>query len=267
MYGRIPLSPIGSSLLAGMISAAVAPAIWAQAEFDETAAIIEINATDGDAGFHVLLDADAWQSVRIAAPDGRKLFKVQAKGNLLQQGLTENFFESAEPPCVADEEDPEAEAVPLTEFLARFPAGEYLFSGTTNEGEALEGTAELTHALPAAPEILTFDGTTITWMQGGALGKCHDDTLITEGTIPDPSAVEIVGWEIAVEPEDGEAIDPLRIFSVQLPPTGQPIMSVTVPPEFVNAYQDDGVTAFKVEVGAIEASGNRTFSEEVFELE
>jgi len=248
-----------------LMLAATMPVSWAQEEFDETKIFIEMNATDGDAGFHVLLDAEAWNEVSINAPDGNQIFLEQTTGNLLQQGLTENFFESAEPLCAFDAEDPEAEVVPLSEFLLRFPAGEYLFAGTTIEGDTLEGTATLTFDLPAAPDISMFDGTEdvdpanalMTWAAGMDLGeKCHDDDLVTEGIITDPALVNIVGWEIVVEPEDDEAIDPFRVFSVQLPPE---LTSVTVPPEYLNSFPAG--TEFKFEVGAIEASGNQTFSE------
>lgn len=251
-----------------LLLAATVPVSWAQEEFDETKVLIEINATDGDAGFHVLLDAEAWKEVRIDDPDGKKIFQEQAKGNLLEQGLTENFFESAEPLCAFDEEDPEAEVVPLSEFLERFPAGDYLFTGKIHPGDKLEGTATLTYDLPAAPDLSSFDGTenvdpanaVITWAAGMDLGeKCQDDDLVTEGIITDPASVDIVGWEVVVEPEDEEAVDLLRVFSVQLPP-GQ--TSVTISPEYLNAFPVG--TDFKFEVGAIEASGNQTFSEGSF---
>lgn len=233
--------------------------------FSETAAIIEINATDGDIGFHTLLNADAWKEARIFGPGGENLFKGLAAGPLAEQGLTENAFESDEPLCAPDPEDPEAEVVPLSAFIERFAAGTYRFTGVTLEGETLEGTAELTYALPAAPDILGFDGTTVTWQPGTDLGRCQDDELVAEGTIADPGSVELVGWEVVVEPADDEAADPLRVFSVQLP-AGAP-NTVTVPAEFIEAYRSEDITEFKVEVGAIEASGNRTFSEEDFSLE
>lgn len=236
---------------------------WAQEEFDETKVLVEINATDGDAGFHALLDADAWKEVRVDDPGGNKIFEEKAKGNLRDQGLTENFFESAEPLCRPDEEEPDEEVVPLAEFLGRFPAGAYSFSGKSNEGDELEGTAELTHDLPAAPDIVSFDGTLITWTRGDDLGRCNDPTLVADGVIVDPMTVPPVGWEVVVEPADEEAVEPLRVFSVQLPATSN---SVTVPAEFMHAYMADGVNEFKVEVGAIEASGNQTFSEREFEL-
>jgi len=248
-----------------LLLAATMPVSWAQEEFDETKIFIEMNATDGDAGLHALLDAEAWMSVSIDDPDGERIFLEDVKGNLMEQGLTENFFESAEPLCAPDAEDPEEEVVPLSEFLERFLPGEYLFAGTTIEGDTLEGTATLTFDLPAAPDISMFDGTEnvdpanalMTWAAGMDLGeKCHDDDLVTGGIITDPALVNIVGWEVVVEPADEEAIDPFRVFSVQLPPE---LTSVTVSPEYLNSFPAG--TEFKFEVGAIEASGNQTFSE------
>lgn len=233
-------------------------------EFDEAVVLIEINATDGDIGFHSLFDADAWTEALIYSPDGKLLFKEKAKDRLAEQGLTENAFESDEPLCAPDAEEPDAEVVPLSEFVERFDAGVYRFTGKTLDDEGLEGTAELTYELPAAPEILGFDGTLVTWQPGTDLGRCQDDELVSNGTIPDPGGVEIVAWEVVVEPADDEAVDPLRVFSVQLP--GDAPNTVTVPAEFISAYQAEDVVEFKVEIGAIEASGNRTFSEEEFDL-
>ena len=95
-------SPIFLPAALVLLLAATMPVSWAQEEFDETKAFIEMNATDGDVGFHVLLDAEAWKEVRIDDPDGKKIFHEQAKGNLMEQGLTENFFESTELPCEAE---------------------------------------------------------------------------------------------------------------------------------------------------------------------
>ena len=38
-----------------LLLAATMPVSWAQEDFDETKVVIEINATDGDAGLHALL--------------------------------------------------------------------------------------------------------------------------------------------------------------------------------------------------------------------
>src|SRR4029434_1739370 len=68
---------------------------------------IEVNATDGDSGFHVLLDAPGWRFVKIYDPSWRLIFEVEGGGSIRKTGLTELFFESAEPGF---------EELPLEEF-------------------------------------------------------------------------------------------------------------------------------------------------------
>lgn len=220
-------------------------------EFDEANVYIEINATDGDAGLHALLDADAWKEVKIEDHRGRTIFEVEAKGRLARQGLTENFFESAEPVCDPDDAEPGDRVVPLAKFLRRFPPGTYTFEGETLDGVELESEDELTHALPAAPIITSFSTSMLTWLPGHDLGACQDDRLGL-----DPGSVPVVTWEVAVEPADDE-IEPQHVFRVEL--AGDAPTAVTIPPEYVASYP--GGTKFKGEVGAIEESGNRTFTE------
>ncbi|MGH3476901.1 MAG: fibronectin type III domain-containing protein [Nocardioidaceae bacterium] len=66
-----------------------------------------------------------------------------------------------------------------------------------------------------------------------------------------PAGVEIVSYQVIVEREN-----PLRVFSVDLPAT---TTSVTIPAEFLEPG-----TQYKVEVLAIEASGNQTITEVEF---
>jgi len=225
-----------------------------QAEFSELRVLIEINSTDGDVGFHTLIDGDGWEEVTIRDPEGEKIYTVKGFGSVDEQGLTENFFESAEPSC---------DEVPLAEFLDRFPAGEYVFSGKTGEGGQLEGQAVLTHDLPRAPVNLapTGDGidagnpVTISWTEGSDLGNCPPGGA----TIGEP---ELFGYQIVVEREDPE---PVVVFSAELPPDAT---GVTIPPEFLFA---DAI--YKYEVIAIEqqgdeeteiTKGNQTISEDFF---
>ncbi len=238
-------------------------------EWDDLKVIIEINATDGDAGFHALADAGAWRWFRIDDPDGNKILAMRATGILMEQGLTENFFESAEPLCEPDEEEPDELVVTFAEFIMRFPEGDYLFRANTNDGDRVKGLAELTYNLPAAPDISMtedseqpIDEVIIEWAPGTDLGeKCHDQSLVDDGTIADPADVEIVGWEVVVEPDDDEAADPNRKFSVQLPPDQT---SVLVSAEYLEMFLNEDSDEFKFEVGGIEESGNQTFSEGTF---
>lgn len=101
----------------------------------------EFNSTDNDLGLQLLLDGEPWEVVNGFDPRGQKFVELLARGRMEELGLTELFFESAEP-------SPQ-------EVLALFPAGTYRFSGETVEGERLAGTARLSHNLPPAPVILS----------------------------------------------------------------------------------------------------------------
>lgn len=203
---------------------------------------IEFNSTAEDVGIQVFLDGEAWKKVRILSPDG-KIFQVNGKGPLKGLGLTELFFES---------EEPSLDDLPLEDFLALFPEGDYQFQGTTVEGGSQVGTATLTHNIPCGPIIVspaegdTIDpnNTKIEWQSVTnkvdlSTGQCGD------------AASEITGYQVIVEREN-----PLRTFSVDLPASAT---DVTVPPEFLESG-----TEYKFEVLAIEVSGNQTISESFF---
>lgn len=271
LMSKIPSAAAGAALILGAAGAAAETE-----EFDERRVLIEINATDGDAGFHALVDGDAWKEVTL---NGSKLFQAKAKGSLREQGLTEIFFESAEPPCDASVADDPDDVVTVGEVLERFPAGPYEFTGKSIEpGDKLEGGTILTHALPAAPDISGFDGrvgidpdnAVITWLAGTDLGVCPDEDLVNDRIIPDPASVTVVFWEVVVEPED-EELSARRVFSAQVPVD---TMSLQVSPQYLNAYAAEDVTEFKFEVGAVEermidgevTKGNQTFSEGTFEI-
>jgi hypothetical protein len=251
------------AMAAPLLAVAVPPGL--AVELDEAFLRIEINATDGDVGFHGKLDGEAWREMEIKSPQGRNIYEVEGGGAVRRQGLTENFFESDEPTC---------EEQPLRAFLRRFPEGTYRFKGRTIDDKNLKGEADLSHALPAAPDVSGFDGSefapgdlvVIVWAPGTDLGKCHDQELVDEGVIPDPGTVPVDGWELAVEPDEDqrEALGlPLRVFSIQLL-SGQ--LSATVPPEYLQQHVDAGITTFKFEVGA-KAGENQTFSEGTFTVQ
>lgn len=279
---RMPHTPILAALSGALALAGLPGPVQAQdfGEFDELKVIIEINATDGDVGFHALFDADAWRWAKLSGPDKSKLLTVKASNGLRMQGVTENFFESAEPVCDPEDAEEGEAVVDLATFIGRFPEGDYRFAARTLDGEKLRGSAELTYDLPAAPDIeLTeevafafdpaFPDTTpvvVMWAPGEDLGeKCHDESLVAAGVIADPADVEVVGWELVLEPADDEALDPNRKLLVQLPP--EQVMA-TIPSAYLATLWDDvaeeGVLWVKFEIGAIEASHNQTFSEGEF---
>ena len=83
--------------------------------FEDGEVFIEFNSTDEDLGFHSTFDAEGWAEAVICGPDGTKHFEVKSSGSTEKYGLSELFFEGAEPSL--DEQ-------PRNEFLARFPEGE-----------------------------------------------------------------------------------------------------------------------------------------------
>jgi hypothetical protein len=198
---------------------------------------IEFNATDRDVGVQVALTGDAWKDLEIHLPGGSEILDVDTDGSLERQGVSEFFFESAEPSL---------DDVPLDEFLARFPEGRYGFEGETREGRRILGTALLSHAIPEGPEIVAPDvsgseppvvnprGAVIAW---------RPVTASLDG-----AAIEIVAYQVTVEQEE-----PAREFRIDVPAS---VTRVTVPPEF---FAQRG-TAHGFEVLAIAANGNQTIS-------
>ncbi len=236
-------------------------------DFGECKVLIEINATDGDIGLHFLVDGDDLNSVRLHDPNDVKVFEDYAKGPMRDQKLTETFVESAEPLCWDDPEaDPDDEIVTLEEFLDRWADGTYVFSGSGDGGEKLEGETELTHNLPAAPADVTYNDKkgVISWDAGDDLGECADFDDLTDlfngGVLPThPVDVPVAAWEVVFEP-DVDDDDPTGnlVFSIRVPGDIAK-REVTVPADYLDSLPDD--TPVKIEVGAIGADDNATFTE------
>jgi len=217
-----------------------APELWA-IPFSKTKIIIEVNATDRDAGIQISVDAMGWKRLEVFDPNGQKILDVGASGSVEKQGVTEFFFES---------EEPSLEDVPLDELFARFPEGNYTFVGITVDGKTLNGKANFTHNIPAGPEIV--------FPAEGAVLFPNMPVVINWEPVTDPlpdtdSAVTIVGYQVIVERLKPQ---PLRVFSVDLPASAT---QVSVAPEFIQANAE-----YRFEVLAIEASGNQTISESTF---
>ena len=217
--------------------------IWA-IPFEDTKIIIETNATAGDAGIQISVDATGWKRLEVFDPNGQKIVDVRGSGSVGKQGVTELFFESAEPSF---------EEQTLDELFALFPEGNYIFKGTTVDGKTLDGKATFKHNIPAGPEIVS--------PAEGAVLNPNEPVVIDWEPVTDPfpgtdSVIDIVGYQVIVERVKPQ---PLVVYSVNLPAT---VTQVTVSPEFIQANAD-----YNFEVLAIEASGNQTISEGNFKTQ
>ncbi len=232
-------------------------------EFDEAFLFFELNNTDGDLGIHAKVDGGPWKKLEIEDTREREILDIKVRGRLRRQGLTEIFFESAEP--TFDELSPRR-------FFRRFPAGIYEIEGETLDGVEIENEVELTHVMPAPPEAFVngepmadqcddeepgFNPTetsapvVLSW---NPVVMSHPDL----GVMP-PVEVEIHNYEVVVETtiEIGDE-EFETTFSVILPP-GQ--TSMTIPDEFIAQAEE-----FKYEILAREVSYNQTAVESCFVL-
>lgn len=200
--------------------------------YKEARIYIEFNQTANDLGYHVSLDAEDWKTLAIVNPNKRVIFEVEGRGPYRQLGMTELFFEGAEP---------NLDEFPLDDLLALFPEGLYTFLGRTVDKKTLVSTSSLSHAVPNGPGNVTSvvgpnDSLVISW----------DAVTTVPPGFPD-RPISIVGYQLIVKP-----------FQVTVPAS---VTSVTVPPEFVSGLPV-GLNLF--EVLAIDASGNQSITESSF---
>lgn len=271
-------------------------------EFGECKVLVEMNASDGDVGFHFLIDGDNLIRTSLFNPHWRKIWSYYVKKELRKQTLTESFNESAEPLCYDPvlDNDPEDEETfendeedfrTLAEFVELWKAGRYYFVGLDNEFHWAVGKTYLTFNLGAAPaevdlELEEENGDVegeITWQMGEDFGMCSEFglgipdgvTLITDVGNGDEDYETIVAWEIVLEPEF-EDDDPNSqkglVYSTRVRAYDLEEECEIDEGEEVCFYEqeipDDYLeslpdnTLVKAEVGAITSTDNATFTEE-----
>lgn len=195
--------------------------------FDEARLFFELNDTDGDLGIHGKIDGDEWRRIEIEDPHERSMMTVRASGRLKRQGLTELFFESAEPCFPPEEEGEEADCDDPLEpdvFFTRFPEGWYEIEGLTLDYEERESEVYLSHVMPAAPagvkvnsekaaedcdadlEIVNpAGGVTIDWKP---VKKAHDDLGAHTGEmlsgIGGGDGISVLYYEVVVEIDESD---------------------------------------------------------------
>jgi hypothetical protein len=230
-----------------------AAAIQAQ-DFEVADVFFELNDTDGDLGIHAMIDGSAWRTLSIETPRGGRDLWIALSGAMRRQGLTELFFESAEPDF--DELSP-------ARFFNRFPEGEYTVHATTVDGEAFEHADAVTHLMPAPPQGIEVNGRLLPEDCDQELPSTSEPFRI--GWLPVEMShprigrrnepIEVARYQLVLERED-EGL----VFTIDLPPE---ITEVEIPAGFAESGEE-----FKVEVVVKEASGgNQTGAESCFEVD
>ena len=125
IWARQPRAIVAAATLSAALVVAVPDgSVGAAGTVDEADIFFELNATAGDVGVHVSLDAERWKSLQITDPRGRDILRMEPQGSAAQIGLTELFFEG---------EEPSLNRVPFRRFLQLFPPGRYKFEGRPAE--------------------------------------------------------------------------------------------------------------------------------------
>lgn len=163
--------------------------------WDEAELFFELNNTDGDLGIHANIDGGPWTRLTIEDTRGRKILRINARGRLRRQGMTQLEWESAEP--TFDELTPQ-------EFFARFPEGTYEIEGRTLDGEELESEVEISHVMAAPVSNITVNGM--------AAAESCDEPILPQVMLP-----VMVDWdEVTVShPEIGIPDAPVEISRYQ----------------------------------------------------
>jgi hypothetical protein len=235
-------------------------------ELEEAHLYFELNDTDGDLGIHGKVDGGPWKYIQIKDPYRNTIMSVSAYGRLKRQGLTELFFESAEPSF--DDLSPE-------KFFKRFPEGTYKIYGKTLDGKLLSGASEISHVMPASADGVELNGHAVDLQ----VVDCDDEDTVPEIDVDSDTGGVTISWapvmnshpdlgeegeivvalyQVVVEVElevDGEEFT--SMFSADLPPD---VTEMTVPAEFIELGEE-----FKYEILVREAGGgNQTAVESCF---
>lgn len=217
--------------------------------FEEAELYLELNATDEDLGIHSSIDGEAWKALEIEDPYERTILDIMPGGRLAHQGMTQLFFESAEPGF--DELSPPA-------FFRRFPEGRYEISGVSLEGEEMESTAVLSHVLPGAPANVRVSGIPAAINCDAVLPVVRPPVVITWNAVNTPhpvgkpGAVRVAKYLVFAELRSA----PFSKFSMDLLP-GQ--RRFVVPAELLRQGKD-----IKFEIQARDVNLNQTAIESCF---
>lgn len=258
-------------LIAGvaLILGATAPQSWAEDDgpsipFADADVYAELNDTDDDLGFHALIDGEGWKELEIEDSRGRSMLDIRVKGRLRKQGLTELFFESAEPPFESD--DPSEVTLTPEQFFRRFREGMYEIEGETLDGRELESVDLFRHVMPDAPREITINGEELgdhkevdcpgggpeVVIEGDSVTIAWDPVEDSHPDVGKQGDIEAELYQVVVEQGD-------LVFSAELPAEDLEFPELALPA----ALFEPGNVKFEILVKEAEG-GNQTAAESCF---
>ena len=233
--------------IAFLLSTASIPSVRGAQQFDEAEIFFELNHTDGDLGIHASIDGEPWTDLEIEGPGDSALLNMVSRGRLARQGMTQLFFESAEP---------DFEELRPSDFFSRFPEGRYHIDARAQEGGRIQGSAMLSHVLAAPPANIRLNNVAAARSCDDPLPMVVPPVLIDWDPVtqshPDlgkKGPVNVSLYQLFVEREGVK-------FSLDLP---APVTQFEVPRGVTDLGKD-----FKFEIIARTATGNNTAIESCF---
>lgn len=241
--------------MAAIAALAVPAATAAELPFEEAQLYFELNHTDGDLGIHGLVDGGPWKALQIEDPYDNVQLDVLASSRFLSQGMTEIFFESAEPGF---------DQLAPSRFFRRFPEGLYEISGIRMDGRELESKVRISHVMPGPPTNVRINGTPAAPDCDATPPRVGTPVVITWNAVTrshpyvgKPGPVEVERYQVFTEFEEGSD----STFALDLPPK---VTRFHVPVELIRQAGPDDVFKFEILVRA--SNGNQTAVESCFVL-
>jgi hypothetical protein len=237
------------------VAALPPPASAGSNRFKVTNVHFETNFSACDMGIQIRFDTEGLTEGSITDPNAQKIYSFKSAGGMKATGgQTEGYLEGIEPQikelmealgCARESDEGKST---LAELLAKFPEGEYTFSGL-HDGVPITEQDRLTYHIPA--------GTTVIAPANGAILPVQHVTIkwkpVTGPILPYLGPVTITGYH-AIVYENGPEIVPQ--LDVDLPATQT---SLKVPVQYLKP-----ATVYLFEILATEKSGNQTITEGFF---
>jgi hypothetical protein len=237
------------------IFAGSTPGMAGANKFKVTNVHFETNFSACDMGIQIRFDTEGLTEGSVTDPNGKQIYSFRSAGGMKATGgQTEGFLEGIEPQikelmdalgCARERDEGKST---LAELLAKFPQGEYAFSGLHN-GVRITGQDRLTYDIPS--------GTTVRAPVNGAILPLRHVMLkwtpVTGPILPYLGPVTITGYH-AIVYENGPEIVPQ--LDVDLPATQT---SLKVPVQYLKQ-----ATVYLFEILSTEKSGNQTITEGFF---